>query len=230
MIKHGVNNFIFSSSATVYGEQNLAPYTEKMQFGKATSPYSSTKIMVELIIKDIMATHKNFKKVTLRYFNPIGAHESGLIGEDPNGKPNNLLPFIAQVAAGKREELEVFGDNYPTHDGTCERDYVHVMDLAEGHVAALGWLNKQSKLSKVESFNLGTGAGTSVLSIIKAFESATGITVPFKITSARIGDLAAFWADASKAKHFLGWQAKRTLLQMMTDTWRWQSKNLDGYT
>jgi len=229
MAKHDVTDFIFSSSATVYGEENPYPYQEDMKLGTPSSPYGASKVMVERVMADNAIANSEFRGVSLRYFNPIGAHESGQIGEDPKGIPNNLLPFVAQVAVGKRSELSIFGDDYDTKDGSCERDYLHVMDLAEGHVAALDWLNKQSDFRGVESFNLGTGTGTSVFAIVKAFEQATSVTIPFTVAPRRAGDLPAFWADASKAQQQLNWQAKRDLTQMMEDTWRWQSANPQGY-
>ena len=229
MAKFAVSDFIFSSSATVYGEENLYPYVEDMKLGTPSSPYGASKVMVERIMADTAAADPKFRGVSLRYFNPIGAHESGLIGEDPKGIPNNLLPFVAQVAVGKRAELSIFGDDYDTKDGSCERDYLHVMDLAEGHVAALNWLNHNKTFVGTESFNLGTGTGTSVFAIVSAFEQATGVSIPCKIAARRAGDLPAFWANADKARTWLNWQAKRTLQQMMEDTWRWQSANPQGY-
>lgn len=229
MKKHSVSNFIFSSSATVYGEAAKIPYLESMTLGKPSSPYGMSKVMVEHILQDAAISDKTFRAVSLRYFNPIGAHESGLIGEDPQGIPNNLLPFIAQVAVGRRPKLSIFGNDYSTDDGTCERDYLHVMDLADGHVAALNWLFKQNHFNGVEIFNLGTGVPISVLEIIKSFEKETGIIIPCEFAAKRDGDLPAFWADASKAEQELGWQCKRSLAQMMSDTWHWQSNNPSGY-
>lgn len=229
MAEHQVQNFIFSSSATVYGEENPSPYQETMKLGTPSSPYGATKVMVERIMQDQAVANDAFRGVSLRYFNPIGAHESGQIGEDPKGLPNNLLPFIAQVAVGKREQLSVFGDDYPTKDGSCERDYLHVMDLAEGHVAALDWLMNNPSFTGVEAFNLGTGVGTSVFEIISAFEAATAQKIKFQVSPRREGDLPAFWADAKKAEQSLKWQAKRNLFAMMEDTWRWQSANPNGY-
>jgi UDP-glucose 4-epimerase len=229
MTQYNVHNFIFSSSATVYGEENNPPYVETMKLGAPSSPYGASKVMVERVLADFAISKVNFRAVSLRYFNPIGAHESGTIGEDPTGIPNNLLPYLAQVVVGKREKLSIFGDDYPTLDGSCERDYLHVMDLAQGHVAALDWLNSHSEFSGVEAFNLGTGNGTSVFAIVKAFEQATNKAVPFEISPRREGDLAAFWANTTKANKELNWQASRSLEQMMTDTWRWQSKNPNGY-
>ena len=229
MAKHKVFNFIFSSSATVYGEENPIPYVEDMKLGTPSSPYGASKVMVERMLADTAAANSSFRGVSLRYFNPIGAHESGQIGEDPKGIPNNLLPFVAQVAVGKRAELSVFGDDYATEDGTCERDYLHVMDLAEGHVAALNWLKQNQDFKGVESFNLGTGTPTSVFAIVRAFEQATKVTIPYQVAPRRAGDLPAFWANADKADKELNWQAKRSLQQMMEDTWRWQSANPQGY-
>lgn len=229
MNKYGVSDFIFSSSATVYGEENDIPYVETMRLGQPSSPYGTSKVMVEQIMSDEAKANAEFRGVSLRYFNPIGAHESGLIGEDPKGIPNNLLPFVAQVAVGKREQLSIFGDDYPTNDGSCERDYLHVMDLAEGHVAALNWLQNNESFRGVEAFNLGTGTGTSVFQIVTAFEQAIDENIPYQVSPRRAGDLPAFWANAEKANKQLKWQATRSLEQMMEDTWRWQSNNPDGY-
>lgn len=229
MQQYKVNNFIFSSSATVYGEENDVPYVETMKLGTPSSPYGASKVMVERILADFAQVSGKFSGVSLRYFNPIGAHESGQIGEDPKGTPNNLLPYVAQVAVGKRKKLSIFGDDYPTQDGSCERDYLHVMDLAEGHVAALDWLSRQHDFMGVEAFNLGTGNGVSVFAIVQAFEIAIDKKIPFEVSPRRAGDLPAFWADVNKANEQLNWQAKRSLEQMMTDTWRWQSNNPNGY-
>lgn len=229
MAEYGVKDFIFSSSATVYGEENAAPYIETMTLGRPSSPYGTSKVMVENVMADYAVANDAFRGVSLRYFNPIGAHESGMIGEDPKGIPNNLLPFVAQVAVGKRKELSIFGDDYNTADGSCERDYLHVMDLAEGHVAALQWLNQHTDFRGVEAFNLGTGTGISVFQIVKAFEQATKQSIPYVVAPRRAGDLAAFWANAEKANTKLGWQATRDLNDMMVDTWRWQSANPNGY-
>ena len=230
MAKAGVNNFVYSSSATVYGEANPSPYVETMNLGSPSSPYGAGKVMVERILLDKARANPNFRAVSLRYFNPIGAHPSGDIGEDPTGIPNNLLPFITQVAVGKREKLSVFGGEYPTSDGTCVRDYLHVMDLAEGHVAAIDWLATQPSFRGVEAFNLGTGNGISVLEIIASFEAATTLNIPYQIIEPRVGDLPAFWANAEKASNVLNWRAKRSLTEMMEDAWRWQSKNPSGYS
>lgn len=229
MQHHGVHRFIFSSSATVYGETANAPYKETLPLGQPASPYGTSKVMVEQIMQDLAKASADFRGVSLRYFNPVGAHESGTMGEDPKGIPNNLLPYIAQVAVGRRNKLAVFGNDYPTPDGTCQRDYVHVMDLAEGHMAALNWLLGSSAFRGVETFNLGRGEGVSVLEIIQAFEAASGVTIPYDIAPRRSGDLPAFWADATKASAVLKWQAKRSLKTMMEDTWRWQSSHPNGY-
>ena len=230
MEKARVNHFVYSSSATVYGEVNPSPYVETMELGSPSSPYGASKVMVERVLTDTARVNPKFRAISLRYFNPVGAHPSGLIGEDPSGIPNNLLPFITQVAVGLRDSLSVFGGDYPTADGTCIRDYLHVMDLAEGHVAAIDWLAEQSNFNGVEAFNLGTGTGVSVLEIIASFEAATCQKINFKIVERRAGDLPAFWANADKADKVLNWQAKRTLVEMMEDAWRWQSKNPNGYS
>jgi UDP-glucose 4-epimerase len=230
MEKARVNHFVYSSSATVYGEMNPSPYVETMELGSPSSPYGASKVMVERVLTDTARVNPKFRAISLRYFNPVGAHPSGLIGEDPSGIPNNLLPFITQVAVGLRDSLSVFGGDYPTADGTCIRDYLHVMDLAEGHVAAIDWLAEQSNFNGVEAFNLGAGTGVSVLEIIASFEAATCQKINFKIVERRAGDLPAFWANADKADKVLNWQAKRTLVEMMEDAWRWQSKNPNGYS
>ncbi len=229
MADHDVKRIIFSSSATVYGPDNDIPYVETMQPSMPTSPYGATKLMAERIITDVAVSDSDFQSVILRYFNPIGAHNNGKIGEAPNGVPNNLMPFIAQVAIGKRDSLSVFGDRYHTKDGSCERDYLHVMDLADGHLAALNWIISNTGFRGVEVFNLGTGNAISVFSIIKAFENATGIAIPYHISPKRDGDLPTFWANADKAIQLMGWKATRSLNQMMRDTWRWQKNNPDGY-
>ena len=230
MEKAGVNHFVYSSSATVYGEMNPSPYVETMELGSPSSPYGASKVMVERVLADTARVNPKFRAISLRYFNPVGAHPSGLIGEDPSGVPNNLLPFITQVAVGLRDSLSVFGGDYPTADGTCIRDYLHVMDLAEGHVVAIDWLAEQSNFNGVEAFNLGAGTGVSVLEIIASFEAATYQKINFEIVERRAGDLPAFWANADKADKVLNWQAKRTLVEMMEDAWRWQSKNPNGYS
>ncbi|WP_168017031.1 UDP-glucose 4-epimerase GalE [Halomonas salinarum] len=225
MAAAGVHRMVFSSSATVYGEDAPVPYMETMLRGRTSNPYGSSKAMVEQMLSDLCCADKRWMVTLLRYFNPIGAHISGEIGEDPQGIPNNLMPFIAQVAVGRRRELAIFGDDYPTHDGTCVRDYLHVMDLAAGHVAALSSLQHAG----VRIYNLGTGHGISVLEMVNTFERVTGQTVPFRIAPRRDGDLAAFWADAGKAERELGWRAERGLEAMLHDTWRWQEQNPRGY-
>lgn len=226
MRNFGVHKLVFSSSATVYGTAARIPYREDQPTGGTTNPYGTSKHMVEQILLDCAKADPKLSVVLLRYFNPIGAHSSGLIGEDPQGIPNNLMPFIAQVAVGKRDKLSVFGDDYDTADGTCLRDYLHVVDLADGHVKALQW---QKDNVGAEAFNLGTGKGTSVLEMIDAFEMASGVKIPYEIVGRREGDLPAFWADASKANSELGWNAARDLTTMMVDTWRWQSSNPNGF-
>ncbi|MGI6220682.1 MAG: UDP-glucose 4-epimerase GalE [Coriobacteriales bacterium] len=225
MRAHGCTSIIFSSSATVYGE-NPIPYVETMQKLAPASPYGWTKWMIEQVLMDLAASDPAWNVVLLRYFNPIGAHPSGLMGEDPKGIPNNLLPYVAQVAIGKRECIHVFGGDYDTNDGTCERDYIHVMDLASGHVAALDWMMGRSG---VEVFNLGTGRGTSVLQIVAAFSKACGRELPYVMDQRREGDLPAYWADATKAREMLGWEARYGIAEMCADGWRWQSNNPDGY-
>ncbi|GHE88947.1 UDP-glucose 4-epimerase GalE [Thalassotalea profundi] len=229
MEEYNVNEFIFSSSATVYGEENNVPYVETMSLGTPASPYGASKVMIERVLQDQAFANNSFRGVSLRYFNPIGAHESGEIGEDPKGIPNNLLPYVAQVAVGKREKLSIFGGDYPTADGSCERDYLHVVDLAKGHVAAVKWLEKNQSFKGIEAFNLGTGVAVSVFSIVKAFELASAVNIPFEIAARRAGDLPAFWANADKASEKLQWQAEKTLEEMMIDTFRWQSKYPNGY-
>lgn len=225
MAEHKTTDFVFSSSATVYGIPDKVPIDETMATG-CTNPYGWTKYMIEQILRDAAAANPNLSIVLLRYFNPIGAHQSGLIGEDPNGIPNNLLPFISQVAVGKRKELSVFGDDYPTHDGTGVRDYIHVMDLAAGHVCAIEYARKQKGTSV---FNLGTGIGYSVLDIVKAFEKTNGIEIPYRIAPRRPGDIAQCFADPAKANEILGWKAEYSLEDMCRDTWNWQKKNPNGY-
>ncbi|EXU75223.1 UDP-glucose 4-epimerase GalE [Erwinia mallotivora] len=222
----GVNQFIFSSSATVYGADAPVPYVETTQIGGTTSPYGTSKLMVEFILRDYAKANPDFKVIALRYFNPVGAHESGQIGEDPNGIPNNLLPYIAQVAIGRLEKLGIFGDDYPTKDGTGVRDYIHVMDLAEGHLKALDHL---PAITGYKAYNLGAGEGYSVLEMVKAFEKASGRAVAYQISPRRDGDLAAFWADASLADKELDWRVSRGIDEMMRDTWNWQSHNPNGY-
>ncbi|MBE1874934.1 UDP-glucose 4-epimerase GalE [Myceligenerans pegani] len=227
MRRSGTSKFVFSSSATVYGEKAPVPYQEDYEYLSASSPYGQTKVMIERLVSDVAAVHEGWKVALLRYFNPVGAHPSGQIGEDPQGIPNNLMPFIAQVAVGRRERLTVFGDDYPTADGTCERDYIHVMDLAEGHVAALEHLDDLAE--PVRAFNLGTGKGTSVLEMLHAFERSVGKELPYEVGPRRPGDLAAFWSDPSRANAELGWRATRTIDEICADTWRWQSANPQGY-
>ncbi len=226
MRANGVHQLIFSSSATVYGDPEFVPLTENAKVGGTTNPYGTSKLMVEQILKDFAAAEPNFKITSLRYFNPVGAHSSGMIGEDPNGIPNNLLPYITQVAIGRLECLSVYGNDYPTKDGTGVRDYIHVMDLAEGHIATIDYLDKQPSY---EVFNLGTGAGYSVLELLHAFEKAAGKVIPHKITDRRPGDIAECWSDPSKARNILGWQATRNIDDMMCDSWNWQKNNPNGF-
>lgn len=228
MQEFSVHQLVFSSSATVYGEQNQPPYHEEQPIGEPSSPYGKSKAMVEQILMDFCRANRQFKVANLRYFNPIGADVSGKIGEDPNGIPNNLMPFVAQVAVGKREKLSIFGNDYPTQDGTCLRDYIHVSDLANGHIDALVWLAKQ-QTGCCEAFNLGTGNPLSVLDIVNGFQQYTNQKVSYEFAPKRQGDLAAFWADASKAQSELGWRPVKSLQDMMQDTWRWQSNNPNGY-
>ncbi len=223
--EHGVTRLVFSSSATVYGMAQTMPLTEDMPTG-CTSPYGWTKYMIERILTDAAFADPNWSVALLRYFNPIGAHESGLIGEDPVGIPNNLMPYITQVASGKMDKLRVYGDDYPTPDGTGVRDYIHVVDLAKGHVAACEYLMKHTGC---EAFNLGTGKGYSVLDIVKTFERVNGVRIPYEVTKRRPGDIAVCYADASKAEKSLGWTAHKTLEDMCRDSWRWQSGNPNGY-
>jgi UDP-glucose 4-epimerase len=226
MQKHGVKKLVFSSSATVYGTPEELPLKETSRVGVGiTNPYGQTKFMIEQILRDIAVADPLWSISILRYFNPIGAHESGKIGEDPNGTPNNLLPFVAQVAVGKREAVQVFGDDYDTPDGTGVRDYIHVVDLANGHLAALEHLKPG-----VETYNLGTGAGATVLEVIKAFGQAAGKEIPFNIVARRQGDVASSYADCSKAAEKLSWKAEKSLADACTDAWRWQSQNPNGYT
>ena len=222
----GVRTLIFSSSATVYGEVATMPIREECPTGTTTNPYGSSKLMVERILADFQHARPDWSISLLRYFNPVGAHPSGLMGEDPQGIPNNLMPFIAQVAVGRRERLMVFGNDYPTPDGTGVRDYIHVLDLADGHLAALRRVHGQPG---VHVYNLGTGQGYSVLEMRAAFERACGRPLPYAIAARRAGDIAECWADPSRAARELGWQARFTLEQMCADTWRWQSRNPQGY-
>ncbi|MGJ8516249.1 UDP-glucose 4-epimerase GalE [Carnimonas bestiolae] len=224
----GVFNIVFSSSATVYGDPGTPVFNENMPTGTPSNTYGYTKLVVEELLKKTQAADPRWRVALLRYFNPVGAHHSGTIGEDPAGIPNNLLPFIAQVAVGKRDQLSIFGGDYPTEDGTCLRDYIHVMDLAEGHVSALKAIERFDH-GGVGIWNLGGGKGHSVLEMVEAFEQASGRSVPYKIVARREGDLAQFWADPGKAKRELDWEVKRSLHDMMADTWRWQSQNPNGY-
>lgn len=226
MRNHGVKNIIFSSSATVYGDPAFIPITEECPKGKITNPYGQTKGMLEQVLTDLHISDPEWKVVLLRYFNPIGAHKSGLIGEDPKGIPNNLVPYIAQVAVGKLKCLGVFGDDYDTHDGTGVRDYIHVVDLARGHVKALKKFDDEPAVS---IYNLGTGNGYSVLDVLHAFEKACGKTLPYEVKERRPGDIATCYADATKAKEELGWEAEYGIEEMCEDSWRWQSNNPNGY-
>ena len=227
MRKHNVKNIVFSSSATVYGDPAFIPITEECPKGKITNPYGQTKGMLEQVLTDIFVSDPEWRVVLLRYFNPIGAHKSGLIGEDPKGIPNNLVPYVAQVAIGKLKCLGVFGNDYDTHDGTGVRDYIHVVDLAKGHVAAI------QKVEKTEPgvliYNLGTGKGYSVLDVVHAFEKACGKEIPYEIKPRRAGDIATCYADPTKAKKELGWVAEYGIEEMCEDSWRWQSMNPNGY-
>lgn len=225
MSKYGAKKIVFSSSATVYGKPESVPIRENFPLS-TTNPYGETKLMIERILGDICAADSEWKVAILRYFNPIGAHESGLIGEDPCGIPNNLLPYVAQVAIGKRECLSVFGDDYNTHDGTGVRDYIHVVDLADAHLKAL---DKLETLTGIDYYNIGTGNGYSVLDIVKAYEKATGLKVPYKISPRRPGDIDECYADPAKAYKELGWSAKRGIEEMCRDSANWQSKNPNGY-
>lgn len=226
MRQHNVKNIIFSSSATVYGDPAEIPITENCPKGQCTNPYGWTKSMLEQVLTDIQHADNEWNVVLLRYFNPIGAHPSGRMGENPNGIPNNLMPYITQVAVGKLKKLSIYGDDYDTTDGTGVRDYIHVMDLADGHVKALKKLEKGSGLS---IYNLGTGTGYSVLDIVHNFERATGIKIPYEITPRRAGDIAVCYSNAEKAKKELGWEAKYGILEMCRDSWNWQKSNPEGY-
>lgn len=225
MQKHNVKKMVFSSSATVYGKPKTVPITEDFPLS-ATNPYGRTKLMIEQILRDVYVSDNDWSIALLRYFNPIGAHESGRIGEDPNGIPNNLMPYITQVAIGKKERLNVFGDDYDTHDGTGVRDYIHVVDLAKGHLKAL---EKVMSTKGVEAYNLGTGVGYSVLDVVRKFEKVTGKKIPYVITSRRPGDIDKCYADPTKACKELGWKAEKTLEDMCKDAWNWQKNNPDGY-
>ena len=226
MRKHGVKNIIFSSSATVYGDPAQIPITEECPKGQCTNPYGWTKSMLEQILTDMQKADPEWNVILLRYFNPIGAHPSGTMGENPSGIPNNLMPYITQVAVGKLKELSVFGNDYDTPDGTGVRDYIHVMDLASGHVAALKKIKEKAGLC---IYNLGTGVGYSVLDIVKNFEEANHVKIPYVIKPRRAGDIATCYADASKAKRELGWEAKYGIRKMCEDSWRWQKNNPNGY-
>lgn len=226
MRKHDVKNIIFSSSATIYGDPAFVPITEECPKGVCTNPYGWTKSMLEQILTDMGNADPEWNVVILRYFNPIGAHKSGTIGENPNGIPNNLMPYVTQVAVGKLKELGVFGDDYDTPDGTGVRDYIHVVDLADGHVKAL---KKIEENAGVKVYNLGTGAGYSVLDIVKNFEEATGVKIPYTIKPRRPGDIATCYSDATKAKEELGWNAQYGIKDMCADSWNWQSNNPNGY-
>lgn len=225
MQKYNVKKMVFSSSATVYGMNNISPLTEELPLS-TTNPYGSTKLMIEQILRDIYVSDNTWSVALLRYFNPIGAHESGRIGEDPNGIPNNLMPYITQVAVGKREKLSIFGSDYDTHDGTGVRDYIHVQDLAKGHLKAL---EKVMDSKGAEAYNLGTGVGYSVLDVVKNFEKATGQKIPYVLIDRRAGDIATCYSDAAKAFKELGWKAEKNLEDMCRDSWRWQSNNPNGY-
>ncbi len=226
MREFNCKNIVFSSSATVYGQPKSVPIKEDFPLGPTTNPYGSTKLMIEDMLRDIYKADNSFNIALLRYFNPIGAHKSGLIGEDPNGIPNNLMPYITQVAIGKLEKLHVFGNDYPTHDGTGVRDYIHVVDLARGHICALKKLETKPGLV---TYNLGTGKGYSVLDMVKAFEKASGKKIPYVIDPRRPGDVPECYADPTKAKEEIGFECKYDLEEMCKDSWRWQSTNPKGY-
>ncbi|MDI5934367.1 UDP-glucose 4-epimerase GalE [Halomonas kalidii] len=225
MAAAGLHRLVFSSSATVYGVEAPVPYLESMPRGTTANPYGTSKAMVEKVLEDLQVADPRWSVVLLRYFNPIGAHPSGQIGEDPQGIPDNLMPYISQVAVGQLAELSIFGNDYPTRDGTCERDYLHVVDLARGHLRAL----ERVESPGVHVFNLGTGRAYSVLEIVEAFQRVTGRAVPYRFAPRRAGDLPAFWADTTKAARELGWQASCNLDQMIRDTWHWQSRYPFGY-
>lgn len=225
MQEAGVKNLVFSSSATVYGDPSQSPLSEDSTLG-AVNPYGQTKLTTEYLLKDLQKANPDWNVALLRYFNPVGAHESGEIGEDPSGIPNNLMPYVTQVAVGKREKLNVFGDDYPTRDGTGERDYIHVVDLAVGHLKALEHLSNNPGLI---TYNLGTGKGYTVLELVKTFEEVNDVTIPYEIAPRRDGDAASCFADPSKAERELGWTTKRGLKEMCRDAWNWQQKNPSGY-
>ncbi len=226
MRNNGCKKIVFSSSATVYGMNNISPLTEDMEVGGVTNPYGRTKYMIECILKDLYTSDSSWSICLLRYFNPIGAHKSGTMGEDPNGIPNNLMPYITQVAIGKREYLNVWGNDYDTPDGTGVRDYIHVVDLALGHIKAV---EKAENNEGLFIYNLGTGKGYSVLDVVKAFEKASGVNIPYKIGPRRDGDIATCYSDPSKAEKELGWKAQRDIEEMCEDSWRWQKQNPNGY-
>lgn len=226
MRSNGCKKIVFSSSATVYGMNNISPLTEDMEVGGVTNPYGRTKYMIECILKDLYTSDNSWSICLLRYFNPIGAHKSGTMGEDPNGIPNNLMPYITQVAIGKREYLNVWGNDYDTPDGTGVRDYIHVVDLALGHIKAV---EKAENNEGLFIYNLGTGKGYSVLDVVKAFEKASGVNIPYKIGPRRDGDIATCYSDPSKAEKELGWKAQRDIEEMCEDSWRWQKQNPNGY-
>lgn len=226
MRKNGCKKIVFSSSATVYGTKNISPLTEDMEIGGVTNPYGRTKYMIECILQDLYVSDKDWSICLLRYFNPIGAHKSGTMGEAPNGIPNNLMPYITQVAIGKRDHLSVFGNDYDTPDGTCVRDYIHVVDLALGHVKAV---QKVEGEKGVFIYNLGTGKGYSVLDVVNAFKKASGIDIKYEIVARRAGDFAVCYSDPSKAYKELGWKAERDIEEMCEDSWRWQKQNPNGY-
>lgn len=226
MRKNGCKKIVFSSSATVYGTKNISPLTEDMEIGGVTNPYGRTKYMIECILQNLYVSDKDWSICLLRYFNPIGAHKSGTMGEAPNGIPNNLMPYITQVAIGKRDHLSVFGNDYDTPDGTCVRDYIHVVDLALGHVKAV---QKVEGEKGVFIYNLGTGKGYSVLDVVNAFKKASGIDIKYEIVARRAGDLAVCYSDPSKAYKELGWKAERDIEEMCEDSWRWQKQNPNGY-
>ena len=226
MRKNGCKKIVFSSSATVYGTKNISPLTEDMEIGGVTNPYGRTKYMIECILQDLYVSDKDWSICLLRYFNPIGAHKSGTMGEAPNGIPNNLMPYITQVAIGKRDHLSVFGNDYDTPDGTCVRDYIHVVDLALGHVKAV---QKVEGEKGIFIYNLGTGKGYSVLDVVNAFKKASGVDIKYEIVGRRAGDLATCYSDPSKAYKELGWKAERDIEEMCEDSWRWQKQNPNGY-
>lgn len=226
MKENNVKNIVFSSSATVYGEKNPIPYLETMETGNCSNPYGWTKFMIEQILKDCSNSDKEMSVVLLRYFNPVGAHPSGLIGEDPSGIPNNLMPYISQTAIGKREKLTVYGNDYETEDGTCERDYIHIVDLARGHLKAVEYVQKHNG---IEVFNIGTGNPVSVKEMVDTYQSANAITFKWEYGPRREGDLPSYYANADKAKEILGWEAEKTVEDMCRDTYNWQKKNPDGY-